>query len=73
MIPAGILTYSRLRNKCGNEQETMRKEEKIQEAKDEAAYDCVSAEGNPHTDTNDNDDTYGLRMSLHIREIYKGR
>ena len=51
----------------------MRKEEKTQEAKDEAAYDCVSAEGNPHIDTNDNDDTYGLRMSLHIREIYKGR
>ena len=27
-------TYSRLRNKCGNELETIRKEEKIQEEKD---------------------------------------
>ena len=69
----GVLTYSRLRNKCGNEQETIPKEEKTQEEKDEAAYDCVSAEGNRHTDTNYNDDTYGLRMSLYIREIYKGR
>ena len=30
----GVLTYSRLRNKCGNEQETIRKEEKTQEEKD---------------------------------------
>ena len=67
------MTYSGLRNKCGNEQETIRKEEKTQEEKDEAAYDCVSAEDNRHIDTNYNDDTYGLRMSLHIREIYKGR
>jgi hypothetical protein len=27
-----------------------------------AAYDCVSVEGNRHTDTNYNDDTYGLGM-----------
>ena len=48
---------SRLRNKCGNEQETIRKEEKTQEEKDEAAYDCVSAEDDRHTDTNYSDDT----------------
>ena len=69
MIPAEMLTYSRLRNKCGNEQETIPKEEKTQEEKDEAAYDCVSVEDNGHIDTNYNDDTYdtyGLRMSLHI-------
>lgn len=30
------MIYSRLRNKCGNEQETIRKEEKTQEEKDEA-------------------------------------
>ncbi len=70
---SGMLTYSRLRNKYGNEQETIRKEGKTQEEKDEAAYDCVSAEDDRHTDTNYSDDTYGLRMSLHIREIYKGR
>ena len=29
-----VLTYSRLRNKCGNEQETIQKEEKTQEEKD---------------------------------------
>ena len=44
------MIYSRLRNKCGNEQETIRKEEKTQEEKDEAAYDCVSSEGDRHTD-----------------------
>ena len=60
------MIYSRLRNKCGNEQETIRKEEKTQEEKDEAAYDCVFVEDNRHIDTNYNDDTYGLRMSLHI-------
>ncbi|MCI9050446.1 MAG: hypothetical protein HFI05_00765 [Lachnospiraceae bacterium] len=26
------------------------------------AYDCISAEGNRYTDTNYNDDTYGLRI-----------
>lgn len=31
---AGVLTDSRLRNKCANEQETIRKEKKTQEEKD---------------------------------------
>ncbi len=60
--PRSEVVDFRLRNKCGNEQETIWKEEKTQEEKDEAAYDCVSVEDNRHIDTSYNDNTYGLRM-----------
>ena len=50
------------------------KEKKTQEEKKgQTACDSLSAEGSRYTDTSNNDNTYGLRLSLHMRKVYKGR
>ena len=41
--------------------------------KGQTACDSLSAQGSRYTDTSDNDNTYGLRLSLHMRKVYKGR
>jgi len=49
------------------------REKTHEEKKGQTACDSLSAEGSRYTDTSNNDNTYGLRLSLHIRKVYKGR
>lgn len=49
------------------------REKNSRREKSQAACDSLSAQSSRYTDTSNNDNTYGLRLSLHMRKVYKGR